>query len=256
MRKLFAAVFTLCIVAVMGPASFAGVGVSTMTASVVFTSTTGVVSMNAVIMNMSGGTTTQIWWDPSSVIVNTSGWVGASAYILLYSTITSSTGGIEIYTDNTSSITAPIADPLYTGAISTWTVQLGNPAGLVSAKLPKFMFPMCWRVSATPLTSLNIVQIIPSNQAVYAELYDANSPAPANQFYCYLWVEDKALFNFPTNLDYRTIRDSRRGIQYCETTWGQAVSPVYLYFGANFGNGTSLPDTFRTTTLTIEAFSE
>ena len=84
-------------------------------------------------------------------------------------------------------------------------------------------------------------------------MWDAST---GDQYPCYLWTMDRGTYGFADGIDYITIRDSKRGIQHGEATWGIAGSPVYLYFGATFANVTTLPDTFRTTTIRIEAFTE
>lgn len=244
MRKLFVAVFTLCIVAVMGSASFAdSITVSTMTASVTFFSQ-GVVNVGFDLMNLTGGPTTQIWWDPAKIIVGTPDWVGAGAYIVLYSTLTELNSGIEIYTDNMASD----ANPQYAGGVQTST-GAANPAGLVDANTTTNALRMCWRVAFNPLTQLNIMQIAPGYPM---RLWDLST---GDQYPCYLWIMDKGTYAYSSNLDYRTIRDSR-GIQHGEATWCVTGSPVYVYFGATFQAGGRLPDTFRTTTIRIEAYTQ
>jgi len=142
MRKiLFAALFMFCIVAVMEPALCAGsISVSTITASVTFTGQ-GVVNFSISYMNISGGTTTQIWWDPSLIIGGYTNWVGAGAYIVLKSTITLSNGGIEIYTNNR----AADANPLYKGGVQV-SSGAANPTGLVDVNYPRKLF-VCAGVS-------------------------------------------------------------------------------------------------------------
>ena len=61
MRKLFVAIFVLCLFAVTESASFAGsVIVSTTTASVTFIGQ-GTVNVGFNLMNLTGGATDQIW---------------------------------------------------------------------------------------------------------------------------------------------------------------------------------------------------
>ena len=154
MRKLFVAVFALCIVAVMGPALFAGpIAVSSVTASAVFTST-GVVNVGFNLLNLiDGTTTTQIWWDPSLITGDVpSFWAGAGAYIVLYSTLSESNSGIEIYTDNRG----PDASPWYSHTLQTW-YQLDVVVYKVivcDALLPTVPYHIS--ASATPLSLADI----------------------------------------------------------------------------------------------------
>src|SRR5205823_3974163 len=133
--------------------AFSRVGVSTNTA-VATTSGVGTVAMNVTIRKVSDNTTdTAIKWTGVSI---PSGFVVASDYVQLDSTITAATGGIEVYTDNTGSD----ASPKYTGAINA-TSQ--TPAGLVNASNTTAKLPTAWTIldavgtpaAANPATGFN-----------------------------------------------------------------------------------------------------
>jgi len=248
MRKLFAAVLTLCLVSVMGPALFAGsITVSSMTASVAF-SGTGVVNVGLQLMNITGGTTNQIWWDPTKIIGDIPGaWVGAGAYIVLSSTLTATGCGIEIYTDNLAVDANPQSSlpPMISSGAA-------NPAGLVDMHDGTNTLGTCWRVAFTPLSSVNIIQGT-LDKTFPLRLWDTST---GDQYPCYLWMMDRNTYGFADGIDYVTIRDANRGIQHGEATWCATGATVYLYFGATFNNVKALPDTFQTSTMRIEAFTQ
>ena len=239
MRRLLTLVLALGLIAAMKTASFAAfntMGISTMAASVSFVGQ-GVVNIEADLYNLSGGATTQIWWNTNSITVGATLWQSATSYVVLHSTITNSAGGIQIYTDNKGTG----ANPAYTG--------IGNPVGLISMSTTTKALPMCWRIVAVSTTSLTIVQGSDN------KLYSSEEGGQAGSFPCFLWMIDKSSGAFANSEDYVTIKDAVRGIQFAEATWGAAGSPNYIYFGANFQYA-SIPDTYRTTTLRIEAFHD
>ena len=245
MRKLLAAVVVLGLLVVMkvpSYAAFTSVGISSYVAQCSFT-TQGSVWTQLLLLNLNGTTTNQVYWDTGNISVGTTLWQSASSYILLYSTITNSTGGLQIYTDNKN---GSVVAERYTG--------LGDPAGLVGMSTTTQALPMCWRAVAISTNSLTIKR---------------GSPGPADRlwanelgsgFPCFLWMLDK---NSPVSswnpsgwsngMDYARIRESVRGVQYAEATWGAMGSPIYIYFGADFTSASS-PNTYKTTTLRIESF--
>ncbi len=219
-------------------AAFQSISRSTVTAGVKFT-LAGQVSMSIQLMNLNGGTTTQIWWDPAQITIGQTQWRRADAYILLNSTITAATGGIQIYTDNKASD----ANPQYTGT--------GNPAGLVAQEdTSATPLSMCWRITDVSTTTLTIRRGAPGypDRLWAQELGD--------QYPCFLWMKDKNTPGFQNGEDYVTVKEAARGLHHSEGDWGTGVpSPDYIYIGADFTNALT-PRTYKTSTLRLEAFTE
>lgn len=258
MRKLLAAVFAVGLIAVTQAPSFAQVTVSstTLTATVQFTGV-GAVNMQALLYNISDNSqASQLTFASPGGGMPPTGWEASSQYILLHSTITHATGFITIYTNNYHN-----TDHSYSGVVNSSYSQ--SPAGLVDNSTTTKVLPMCWRVSAVSTDSLHIVQGPVGPAPLYqVGLFSAELGGAASLYPCFLWMEDAGMWGFTGQSitgalqDYRTIRDVSRGIQHGEATWGSGVgSPVYVYVGANFTNATT-PNTYKTTSLTIEALHE
>jgi len=218
-------------------ATFGSVSKSTVTASVSF-SGAGVVSVSIDLRNLDNSTTGLMTWNTSSITPGSTLWQSATAYILLHSTITAATGGIQIYTDNK----AGDASPAYTGT--------GNPAGLVAVEATTVApLSMCWRVVDVSTTALTIVQ---TGDTLYASEIGSGYP-------CFFWMKDAQTTGasaFVNGEDYVTIKESARGMHHAESTWATGVvSPDYIYIGANFASVVT-PRTYKTSTLRIEAFTE
>lgn len=234
MRKLLVAVLALGLVAAMKApsfAAFASVRISTFTASTTF-SGTGSVNMSASLI---GGSS--LSW--SGVTIGTTKWKASDVYVQVHSTITASGGGIQIYTDNRN---GTVVAERYSGT--------GNPAGLVSLSSTTATIPMCWRIVTVSTTSLTIQQGAPGfpDRLWASEL--------GNGYPCFVWMMDTGTAGFLNALDYVTVRDALRGIQHAEATWAATtISPAYIYIGADFTLATT-PNTYRTTTLRIEAFTD
>jgi hypothetical protein len=248
MRKLLVAVFALGLVAAMKAPSFAAftqVGTpSTLTAAASFTAQ-GSVSYSYQLFNLTGGTTTQIWWNTALITLGQTTWQRADAYMVLTATMTNTTGGIQIYTNNTLGT----ASPQYTGA--------GNPAGLVGTSSTTAILPMCWRAVNASTTTLTIVQ----GPAPYYNLYSSEfgGYANGNGWPCFIYMLDHASTSFAPNAGngiYQEVWDGTLGMQYAVNTFGQpGTSSIYLYFGASFAGATT-PNTYKTSTLTLEAYHE
>lgn len=172
-------------------------------------------------------------------------WKAASNYIVMHSTITSATGGIQIYTDNKA--TASGFEP-YNGD--------RNPAGLVDQNAPGTdPLPMCWRIVDTSTNTLTIVQDATTNLLYSAEL--------GQEFPCFMWFKDLNTPDLPeTNTEafeagepYVTVKD-RSGIHYAggDDEFGVSSSPDYIYVGANF-LGSATPGNYKGT-IKLEAFIE
>jgi hypothetical protein len=225
-------------------AAFTSVQTNTLTAAASFTSA-GTVSFSYTLYNLTGGTTTQIWWNTSLITLGTTAWQRADAYMVLNANITNSTGGIQIYTDNINAT----AVPKYTGT--------GNPAGLVGTSSTTAVLPMCWRAVTVSTTSLTIVQ----GPAPYYNLYstELGGAMGGNGYPCFIYMLDKNTSTFAPaagNGIYQEVWDGTLGMQYAAMTFGApGTSSIYLYFGAGF-TGATTPNTYRTTTLKLEAFHE
>lgn len=223
-------------------AAFATVAKSTVTAAVSF-SAAGTVAMSIELRNLNGNaTTTQMWWNTAGISLGQTQWRRADAYIVLHTTMTSATGAVQIYTDNGNAS----ASPRYSGT--------GNPAGLVGYDAANPMassstLSMCWRVADTVVNSTTIAQGAPSFPD---RLY---STELGNDYPCFIWMKDAGTSGFANGEDYVTVKDSVRGIQHGEATFGATPSPEYIYFGALFTNAVT-PRLYKTSRLMIEAFTE
>jgi len=250
MRKLLVAVMAIGLVAIVSATSFAftsSLAISTLTATAQFTAA-GSVNMSYQFMNLTGGTTNQIYWNTGAITLGSTSWYRADSYMLLSTTMTASGGAVRIYTDNL----AADASPKYGFGVQPSTNSPNDPEGLVASSSNTKTLAMCWRVSASTITPA--INQGGSGALTPGTLWDT---ATGNQFPCYLWMMDKGTYNFYTGAasDYSIIRDSGRGIQYSEAGWGATQSNVFVYFGANFATATT-PNTYRTQTLRLESFYE
>ena len=238
MRKLFVAVLAVGLVFAMRAQSFAAftsVSASSVTASITFT---GLGSVNMGITWSAGSAFT--WASPVPTIGTTT-WQVADQYIILASTITQSTGGIQIYTDNYHAI---VSTERYTGAAA-------NAAGLVCLSSTTQTLPMCWRVVAVSTGTQTIVA------GTDGKLYLTQEGGQAGQYPCFLWMTDKGNTGWYNGESYAEIKDGTFGLQTAEATWSTGVpSPVCVYVGANFATATTSAGgtTYKTTTLRLEAF--
>lgn len=240
MRSFKSVVVATAMLAALSASAFAFSSKSTnvVTAGTVL-STAGQVSVSIELKNtITNVTTGWIWWNASSVTVGSTQWLAASAYVVVHSTITDSTGGIQIYTDNRNAS----ASPRYVG--------VGDPAGLVGysstdATASSTTLSMCWRIVDNSTTTLTIRQ---TGDTLYANELGSAYP-------CFLWMMDVGTTGFANGADYMTMKDSARGIQHAEATFGSTSSPDYVYFGANFTSAVT-PRTYKTNRLIIEAYTD
>ncbi|MCX5778427.1 MAG: hypothetical protein NTU66_04330 [Elusimicrobia bacterium] len=217
-------------------------------------------TLNATIKNtLTHAATTQITW--SNVNLGSTKWKAADQYIELNLDCYMPNWGIQIYTDNTNTLTG--ANPLYVGG--------GNPAGLVgystmTVTASSQTLPMCWRITDSTITVPSIQQGAPS----YPDrLWDANTSTTtsiAKAYPCFFWLKDQKTPDNPLTVgineafsnsdDYVTVWSSG-GIHHAEgANWGGGCySPNYIYLGANFSNGLT-PRTYKTNELTLELFND
>lgn len=250
MRRLLFVFLALSVVVGLTASSFAASSVSksTFTASVAFTGT-GSITLSASLKDITThGTTTQISWDPAEITLGSTNWQRAKQYAEIVSVITSSSGLVQIYTDNC----ATDANPKF----YIVTPTSFNPVGLVKTDTKDRTLKTCWRVcdSTITLAAGDIQQAV--NNQLYSSVYGSSYP-------CYIWMKDAKTPNitsenttqFVNGEDYVTVMDANRGGQHAEGTWGLFTSPDYIYFGAKF-TGAVRPATYQTNTLRIEAYIE
>jgi len=178
--------------------------------------------------------------------------MGAANYLVLQSTLTDATAGIQIYTDNKNA-GASIVYPTVAG-------DSQNPAGLVTISTTVATLPMCWRLTDNTTGALTIAQGAPSfpDRLYVTEL--------GNAFPCFFWMEDKSTVAnpdthtaaFANSDDYITVKDAARGGHFAEgNNWGAMASPDYIYLGANFSNAVqSAAGVNYGANIKIEAFTE
>jgi len=241
MNKKFFYIFLSTLIFLGSRSAFSAtqtVSSGTFTAIAVSTGT-GTVSLSIQLQTLTGGTTSQIWWDTSKIFLGTTQWQRADACIILYSNITSTTGAVQIYTDNS----APDANPQFQPVVTST-----DPAGLVDTSSVSATLPMCWRITDSPTTTLTIMQTS-DNQHLY-------SPDLGSGFWCFLFMRDKGSSGINMGDSYLTVKQAFSGIQYAESNWSNNMqSPNYIYLGANFSKA-GAGRTYKTSTLRIEAFSE
>jgi hypothetical protein len=194
-------------------------------------STAGSVSIT--LKNISDDlTTNQISWS-NVTLGSTVTWKAADQYIELGLTYYAPVWGIQIYTDNK----AADANPQYSGS--------GNPAGLIDTIATTKRLPICWRMVDVSTDTLTVRQ---------TPDYHLYSQELANTYYCWLFMQDRNTAGFADAADSVTVWDMR-GMHYSEGQWGGAVSPNYIYLGADFTDAVT-PRTYTTGKLTIELFYE
>jgi len=248
MRKLLVAVLALGIMAAMKAPSFAFVGVSTNTFS------------GGITFNVAGTVNMSVAWNTGSsmafsgVTPGVTQWAVASNYLVMSSTMTDATGGIEIFTNNRNG-TAPYK---FTG--STYAV---SAAGLINgSNSSQAPLPMCWRattyVSGVSTYTFSIVQGPDFMGQGGQGLYEANLGGVASHFACYLWMLDWTDPTFTPGESYALIKSALNGYQMAEATWFTAGPNINIYLGADFANAFTPTSgvTYQTTTLTINSFHQ
>ncbi|MFC1500931.1 hypothetical protein ACFL58_00580 [Elusimicrobiota bacterium] len=231
----FFLIISLIFISQFSYAAVTSVSKSTSTAVASLTGT-GNVSMSIELLNLTGGSTTQIYWNTAGIDLGTTTWRRSDSYILLHATFTSATGGVQIYTDNKDGA----ADPQYVG--------VSTAAGLVCVSSPTANpLPTCWRIVATSTDTLTI------EETGVSSLYSTEIGAG---YLCFLFMKDVSVpGNFSDGDDDVTVVDWARGIHHSEGEWGQESTPFYIYIGANF-NGAEAGKVYKCSTLLIEAFTE
>jgi hypothetical protein len=194
----------------------------------------GTGTLDVTIKNRVGGqTASQVEWSNAAPF---SGWATANQYLELNFTYFHAGWGIQLYTNNR----AAQANPAYTGT--------GDPAGLVDVSSTTQRLPMCWRVVDTSTTTVTI------RQGAVGYPYRLWSEQLGDKYPCFIWMMDKNSSDFVNALDYITVWDER-GIQQSEDSFAPAVSPNYIYLGADFSQAAS-SRTYRTNRLMVELYYE
>jgi len=253
MRKLLAAVLVLGLVVAMKATSYAYTPI---------TPTTNI-PVGAVTVNGTGVVNMSFTWSSLSALtfaaptIGVTGWELANNYLILKSTVTDATGGIQIYTNNRNATDGTYK---FTGSSPTF-----NAAGLVNGSATTQALPMCWRASTQVSGSTYTFTIVqgqgldPANPNGIG-LFEANLGGAASKYACYLWMTDYTDPGY--SVSYSSIRVGANGVQAAESTWAPvaAYSTVNIYLGANFANamvggyGTGQTATYQTTTLTLVAY--
>lgn len=238
MRKLLVAVLALGLMASVKATSYAYTAISTTTFSGTVTFTgTGSVSMSVA---WNTGAAMQF----TGITIGTTKWKAADNWLVVSSTMTDATGGIQITTNNR--ITSAV--PRFTGATSA------NAAGLVNASNTTQALPMCWRV----LSATGTVPTPSIVQGTDNSLYDTLYGGMAGSYPCYLWMMDKSSTGFTDGMAYAQVRSAINGIQQAEDTWLMVGPTVRVYLGADFTNAMMSPGgtQYATNTLTINAYRQ
>ena len=243
--KVFAALALTAFIAGYGQAAtFQSKGTLTKKA-VANLSSAGTISLNSLtVKSIAGnGTVTDVTWtDP--VIGN---WAIADTYLVLDATSTSTGSGVQIWTDNLNGV-APYKSTLTAAERVTTT-----PGGLVDEHNGKKSLPIAWAVKQT----LNPAFTAADPNASPTSFPDASA---------WHYAPDKGSLDNPATTtldelykdgaDYQTVQNTA-GIHFGQapTEYGAASNPKVMYLEANFALA-STPNTYGTTTLTVEAFQQ
>ncbi len=181
---------------------------------------------------------TQITWSSTHLPAQ---WVLADQYIELHVDASTTTWGVQIYTDNL----AEDAVPAYTGVISSFTQ---TPAGLVDTVNPTRKLPLAWATRSIGST-VTVVSADPDNEA------DPNS-------FQWLMMEDASQVAVPSQRAVRFFNGdpfitvmNNQGIHFAQSPlqFGPENSPIRIYLEANFQAAVT-PRTYQTSTLRLEFF--
>lgn len=240
MRKI------LCAMALVGFAASASFAAFTPVSSSLFVASATITDVGTVAMSATLSSGSQLTW--SGISLGTTKWKGADNYIVLNSTVTAATGGIQIYTDNR------------THAVQVSTMA-AVPGGLVNAAVRTQTIPLCWRI--VDVTTTTAIQ---QGAAGFPDrLWDTKT---GDQYPCYVWMKDKATASlsnggtlpwastpsFVPGEAYVTMKDAVNGVMHAEMTYAFMTSPDYVYVGANFGNAAG--GSSYSGKIVVESFTE
>jgi len=245
-----AALLACVVLAPMKGFAFTSVTISTKTAIAQLTGV-GLSSMTVALVNLAGGTTTQIYWSNISL---PTGWVDASSYVALSSTNTNRGSGIQIYTDNTG----PGSNPTWTGALGT-----ANPEGLVDTSSTTVTLPLAWSIKSSTNAPT-------TNAAATAPLADdptlCGGTDPTGTSCLWNFFEDKQTPSIPAQntpafangAQFVDLVQSGAGLHTTQGATGFTPNPTPPYSSVfvqtNFG-AAQTPDVYQTATLRIEDFN-
>jgi len=191
------------------------------------------------------------------------GWLMSDQYISVNSTINTSNGGLQIYTNNT----AATGVTKYTGLISSNTA---TPAGLVNESNGATALPTAWSASTSTVNGITALE--PNNCTVNATgcnwFYHEDKAQVANNqnasnfgngdpFITFYASQGTPLFSQATQTTTTTTA-SNSGIHFAQgpTQFGgfSSNATTFFYTEANFTNAL-VGTTYGTTELVLEAFS-
>lgn len=220
--------------------AFTSKGTLTTTASVQFTGAGTVAMSNEIRRVDNNAVATNIAWEGVTLPMS---WKMAATYVLLRSTVTDSTGGIQIYTDNKNPAGGLLS---YTGT--------GNAAGLVNQTVRTLTLPLAWSIRG-------------SSNTPAAMSPGAGDPTFGAPGYTFGWFYFKDPGSDPTNRlnngeVYATVKNAG-GIHFgtlagpVEGFAGSNVSTDYVYVQSNFVSAaTSVSGVTYAGTIKLEAFTE
>jgi len=206
------------------------------------TVTGGSAAMSVALLNVSNNAAAAtIGWTASAG----SGWQQANQYIQIDSTLTLAGSGIQTYTDNIHS------SPAYAGVISSVTI---SPAGLVNVGSPASPpLPTAWQIVGG--TNSPVAVDDPNNAALightgYAWFYhEDKSQVPNNAGVTTFFANAASYIEMET-------AGQPPAIQFAQGSFGNSTTNTNrVYLEANFNNALG-GNTYKTTTLTVELFTQ
>jgi hypothetical protein len=242
--KLYVALLAAVVVVTSASIShaFTSKGTSTKKATATL-SAPGSVTLNSVTVKKvsDDSTVTDVTW----AAANVGAWQVADNYLQLDATTTLNGSGVQIWTNNIAGV-APNQSTLTATERQTVT-----PAGLVDNSNGKKSISLAWaiRQSNTGITAI-----------------DPNANVTGSDSYSWHFTPDKGRLDNPATTtvneayvdgaDYQTVQ-SPAGMHYGQapTEYTGASNPKVIYLEADFRSA-STPNTYGTTTLTVEAFQQ
>ena len=243
MKKSIVPLLVLGLVAVMPRLAFAqfqSIARTTSTAVATLSGTGSVLFDIALKRVDNDNPATQVTWPDIQLPAQ---FVVADVYILLNSTITSSGGGIQIYTDNTAPDQAPYQ---YSGDLATT-----NPAGLIDETTTTAKLSLVWSVKA------DRGQPVP----IAADPTNGGDPNSSQ----WLFFKDRLTpdiisqntTHFQDGETFIAVKKGGSGIHFGQGDgdFGLAGPSNPIYFEADFRTALS-PRTYTTQTLRLESYTQ
>lgn len=247
------------------------------------TTATGFTEMSLTLKNVGNNNdATGVSWSGVTLAggANATTWKASDQYLLVSSTLSARSTGIQIFTDNTdamSSVGTLLGLNKFSG--STTGGNAINPAGLVAVSdTAAKPLPMAWRVAPISTTTLSIAEGVPGtntcngvalntlagvNPATLLYITNANWSEPwcfpAMHYFTDVKTPNSGFSPSPTSAggiatnNYSVIRDAERGIQQAELDYLSSDGMDYVYFFANFKNAVNTQYNAR---IVVEAYTE